>query len=65
MSILDSAIAPYFTILVIFAVLAGFFRKTLIRVVVVVIVEILLMALFPRLAEALLKAVAAVHGIFT
>ena len=63
MSILDSVIAPYLTILVMFAVMAGFFRKTLIKVLVIVVLEIVLMALFPRLAESLLHAVAAVHGV--
>ena len=49
MSILDSSIAPYLTLISIAAVLAGFFRKTLIRVVVVLLVELLLLALFPIL----------------
>jgi hypothetical protein len=65
MSILDSSIAPYLTILVILAVLGGFFRKTLIRVLIIVGAEIILLALFPRLAEALLRMVAAVHGFLT
>jgi len=61
MSILDSTIAPYLTILVILAVLAGFFRKTLIKVLIIVGVEIILLALFPLLDQSLLELVSAVH----
>jgi|GEM_PF-5872720 len=63
MSILDSSIAPYLTILVILAVLAGFFRKTLVRVLIVVAVEIILLALFPLLDASLLRLVSAIHSV--
>ncbi len=49
MSILDSAIAPYLFLLAGIGVLAGFFRKTLIKLVLFFLVEVLFLALFPKL----------------
>ncbi len=49
MSILDSAIAPYLILLATFAVLGGFFRKALVRLVFLVVAELVLLALFPVL----------------
>ena len=62
MSILDSSIAPYLTLISIAAVLAGFFRKTLIRVVVVLLVELLLLALFPILLLRFIDLISTVHN---
>jgi hypothetical protein len=49
MSIFDSSLAPYIFVLAGFAVLAGFFRKLLIKVVVTLAVVVLFLALFPKL----------------
>ncbi len=64
MSILESSIAPYLTILVTFAVLAGFFRKTLIKVIIILIAEVALLALFPALLLKFVELVQAVRGMF-
>lgn len=64
MSILESSIAPYLTILVTFAVLAGFFRKTLVKVIIILIAEVALLALFPALLLKFVELVQAVRGIF-
>lgn len=64
MSILESSIAPYLTILVTFAVLAGFFRKTLIRVVIFLLVQVVLLALFPVLLVKFIELIQVIRGIF-
>lgn len=64
MSILDSAIAPYLTLLVIIAVLAGFFRKSLIHTLITLAVIIVLLALFPVLLEKFIQIIRFVRGIF-
>jgi hypothetical protein len=53
MSILDSQLAPYIIILAFLAVLMGFFRKTLIRVIVFLAGELLLLVLYPGLLDHL------------
>jgi hypothetical protein len=65
MNLADSAIAPYITLLVIFAVLAGFFRKALVKVILTVVILIVLLAIFPQLALQLLSAVAYVRGLIS
>ncbi len=57
MSILDSSIAPYLLILAVFAVLLGFFRKTLIRVLVFLAAEILIFVLYPGMLDRLKSVV--------
>lgn len=47
MSILDSSLAPGIFLLAGFAVLAGFFRKTLLRTAIILLIEIIFFALFP------------------
>ena len=47
MAILDSTLAPYVFLLAGFGVLAGFFRKVLIRFVIFLALEILFFLLFP------------------
>ncbi len=64
MSILESGIAPYLTILVIFAVLAGFARKTLIKSIIILLVFTVLMALFPVLLVKYTELIRAIRGIF-
>lgn len=49
MSILDSSIAPGIFLLAVFGVLAGFFRKTLIRVLITLVVTVIFLAIFPQL----------------
>ncbi|HSI21289.1 MAG TPA: hypothetical protein VLA04_06425 [Verrucomicrobiae bacterium] len=49
MSILDSSIAPYIFLVAGFSFLAGFFRKILVKVVIILAVEIIFLALFPKL----------------
>ena len=63
MSILDSTIAPYLVILAIFAVLLGFFRKMLVKVIVVILVQLVLFALFPALLKSFVNLIQTVHGI--
>lgn len=62
MSILESQIAPYLTILVIFAVLIGFFRKSLVKIVIVLVVQIILFALFPVLLSQFANLIFAVRN---
>lgn len=57
MSILDSQIAPYLTILTIFAILLGFFRKMLVKVVIVLLVQVALFALFPSLLQTFVNLI--------
>jgi hypothetical protein len=49
MSILDSSIAPFLFMTAGVAVLAGFFRKTLVKLLIFFAVEVLFMALFPKM----------------
>lgn len=63
MSILDSSIAPMLFLLTGFAVLAGFFRKVLLRVVIILAVEIIFLALFPKLLVAFVGLIAKASGI--
>jgi hypothetical protein len=49
MSIFDSSLAPYIFVLAGFGVLAGFFRKLLIKVVVTLAITVIFLALFPKL----------------
>lgn len=46
MSILESSLAPYLVLVVIVAVLGGFFRKTLIRMIFAVVGVTILLVLF-------------------
>lgn len=64
MSILESSIAPYLTILVTFAVLAGFFRKTLIKVLIILVAQVALLALFPVLLVKFIELIQLVRGLF-
>jgi hypothetical protein len=64
MSILESSIAPYLTILVGFAVLAGFFRKTLVKVLIFLAIQVVLLALFPVLLVKFVELIQAVRGAF-
>lgn len=64
MSILDSTIAPFLTLLTIFAVLAGFFRKTLLKVLVILVAAVLLLAMFPILLLKLTDLIQAIRHIF-
>jgi hypothetical protein len=64
MSILESSIAPYLTLLVTFAVLAGFFRKMLVKVVIIIAAEVVLLALFPALLLKFIELIQAVRGLF-
>lgn len=57
MSILDSSIAPYLTLLTIFAVLLGFFRKILVKVVIILLIEVAFFALFPSLLQSFVNLV--------
>lgn len=63
MSILDSSIAPYLTLLIIVAVLAGFFRKSLVHTAVTLLVITVLLALFPVLLEKYIGIIRFVRGI--
>jgi hypothetical protein len=49
MSILDSSIAPIIFLLAGLGVLAGFFRKTLLKFLIFFAIEIVFLALFPKL----------------
>lgn len=49
MSILDSGIAPYVFLIAGLAVLAGFFRKLLLKFAIFFIIELVFLALFPKL----------------
>ena len=62
MSILDSTIAPYLIILAIFAVLVGFFRKIFLKVVIILLVQALLFALFPALLKSFVNLVTTIHN---
>lgn len=64
MSILDSTIAPYMVVLVVVAVLAGFFRKALIHLIVLFLFMTLLLALFPQLTQHYLNLIRAVNQLF-
>ncbi len=64
MSLLDSSITPYLTILVIFAVLAGFARKTLVKVIIFLLIFTILMALFPALLVKYTELIRSIRGIF-
>lgn len=62
MSILESTIAPYLIILAIFAVLVGFFRKILVKVVIILLVQAVLFALFPALLKSFVNLVQTVRN---
>lgn len=49
MSILDSSLAPFIFLIAGLGVLAGFFRKTLLKVAIFFLVELIFLALFPKL----------------
>lgn len=57
MSILDSSIAPFLFVIAGVAVLAGFFRKTLLKVAIFFAVELVFMALFPKLLVSFVNLV--------
>lgn len=49
MSILDSSIAPFIFLAAGLGILAGFFRKTLVKFLIFFLIELLFLALFPKL----------------
>jgi len=65
MSIFDSNIAPYLFVIAIFGVLAGFARKILLKVIIILVVEVALFALFPHLLLGFTTLVSNVHHAFT
>jgi hypothetical protein len=64
MSILDSTLAPFIFLLAGFAVLAGFFRKILLKVIIMLAVEIILLALFPQLLLKFVQLITTIRQSF-
>ena len=55
-------VLPPLTILIIFAILAGFFRRILFIVVLVLLVQLVLFILFPSILNAYIHIVEAVRS---
>jgi hypothetical protein len=64
MSLFDSNLAPGLIVLVGFAFLAGFFRKIFVKVVIILAVEVIFLALFPKLLLQFVNLVSKVSSIF-
>lgn len=65
MSIFDSSIAPFIFLVAGLGVLAGFFRKLFFKVLIILAIEIVFLALFPKLllkfVELISKLSSAIH----
>lgn len=62
MSLADSALAPYIVIALVVAVLAGFARKSLLHLVLLVAGQVVLFAIFPKLLLQFVELVGRVGG---
>ena len=61
MSILDSQIAPVLILVAVFGVLLGFFRKTLLKVLVIILAEAVFFALFPSVLQKFVNLILAIR----
>lgn len=62
MSIADSSLAPYVVIALVVAVLAGFARKSLVHLLILLAVQVVLFAIFPKLLLQFVELVGRVGG---
>ncbi|MBU6389328.1 hypothetical protein KGQ71_02310 [Patescibacteria group bacterium] len=62
MSLLDSHIAPYLIILSAFVILTGFFRRLLVKVIIVLILELILFTFYPWLLVEIGNLIGTIRG---